>query len=104
MSVVFLSLLLIFELIQQDALVNFVLFLNIFRILKIPFLTFWGKYCISLALWALFSLKLYKAFRIGQCKQLQLVKLWLNFDLNFIFKSFSTALLETVFPTNLILV
>ena len=35
MSVVFLSLLLIFELIQQAALMNFMLYLNIFKTLKI---------------------------------------------------------------------
>ena len=40
MSVVFLSLLLIFELIQQAALVNFMLLLNILKILKISFGTF----------------------------------------------------------------
>ena len=34
MSVVFLSLLLIFELIQQAALMNFMLYLNIFKTLK----------------------------------------------------------------------
>ena len=50
----------------------------------------------SLALWALFSLKLYKAFRTGQCKQPRLVKLLLNFDINFIFKATGTALLETL--------
>ena len=35
--------------------------------------------------------------RIAQCKQSRLVKPLLNFDLNFIFKSSGTALLETVF-------
>ena len=35
MSVVFLSLLLTFKLIQQAALMNFILYLNIFKILKI---------------------------------------------------------------------
>ena len=38
MSVVFLSLLLIFELIQQTALVNFILFSNILKILKMSYL------------------------------------------------------------------
>ena len=50
MSVVFLSLLLIFELIQQASMVNFVLFLNIFQILNIRFWTFWRENSISLAL------------------------------------------------------
>ena len=48
MSVVFLSLLLIFELILHTAQVNFMLFLNIFKILRISFWTFLGKNCISL--------------------------------------------------------
>ena len=39
--VVFLFLLLIFEFIQQAALVNFMLYLNIFRILNISFRKFW---------------------------------------------------------------
>ena len=71
MSVVFLFLLPIFELIQQAALVNFMLYLNI------SFSTFSGKNCVekSLALWALFPLKVLKAFRIVQCKEPQLVKL-----------------------------
>ena len=43
MSVVFLPLLLIFELIQQAALVNFMLYLNIFKILKSHFEHFEGK-------------------------------------------------------------
>ena len=42
---------------------------------------------IALALWA---------FRIPHCKQPRLVKPWLNFDLNFIFKSSGTMLLETL--------
>ena len=42
MSVVFLSPLFIFELIQQAALVNFMLYINVFKILKLPFSTFWG--------------------------------------------------------------
>ena len=50
MSVVFFSLLLIFELIQRAALMNFMLYLNIF---------------INLAL---------QAFKIAQCKQPRLVK------------------------------
>ena len=72
---------LLFELIQQATLVNFTLFLNIFKILKILFWTFWRQNCISLPLWALLSLKPCKAFRIAQCKQLRLVKPCLNFDL-----------------------
>ena len=50
--------------------------------------------CLS-TLWALFPLKPYKAFIIAQGKQSRLVKL-LNFDVNFMFKSTSTALLETI--------
>ena len=95
MSVVFLSLLLVSELIQQAVLVNFMLYLNIFKILEVLFLTFWRKNGISLALWAPFSLKPYKAFRIAQCKQLRLVTPCLNADLYFIFKTSGTALLET---------
>ena len=91
----FLSLLLIFELIQQAALVNFMLFLNILKILK-SFWTFWRKNCISLDLWALFSWKPCKAFKIAQCKQPQLIKPCLNFDLCFISKTSRTALLETI--------
>ena len=93
---VFLSLLLIFELIEQAALVNFIFFLNIFKILKISFWTLWRKNCISLDLWALFSLKACKAFRIAQCKEPQLIKPCLNSDLYFIFKTSGTALLETI--------
>ena len=37
----------VFELIQHPALANFMLFLNIFKILKISFWTFWRKKCIS---------------------------------------------------------
>ena len=48
MSVVFLSLLLIFELIRQAALVNFMLFLNILKILKTSFEHFYGKIAYSL--------------------------------------------------------
>ena len=43
-----------------------------------------------------FSLKFYTAFIIVQLKQPRLVKAWLNFDLNFIFKSSGTALLKTI--------
>ena len=43
MSVVFLSLLLIFELIQQASLVNFMWFSNISKILKSSFWSFWSK-------------------------------------------------------------
>ena len=53
------------------------LFLNIFKILKISFWTFRRKNCISLVLWTLFSLK--------QCKKPRLVKSCLNSDLYFIF-------------------
>ena len=89
------SLLLIFELIQQAALVKS-MFLSILKILKISFWTQWRKNCISLDLWALFSWKPCKAFRIAQCKQPRLVKPCLNSDLYFISKTSGTALLETI--------
>ena len=76
---------------QKSALVNFMLFLNIFKILKISFWTFWRKNCISVALRALFSWKPCIAFRIAQCKQPQLVKPCLNSDP-------SQSLLETEKP------
>ena len=88
--------LLIFELIQQAALVNFMLFLNTFKISKILFWTFCRRNLISLNFWSLFSLKLYKAFRIAQCKQPWLVKPGLNFDLNLRFKSSGTISLEAI--------
>ena len=96
MIVVFLSVWFIFEFIQQATLANFMLFLNIFKILKISFWTLWRKNCISLPLWALFSLKPCKTFKIAQCKQPRLVKPCLNSDLYFIFKTSSIALLETI--------
>ena len=43
MSALFLSLLLIFELIQQATLMNFMLFLNILKILKVSFSKFWRE-------------------------------------------------------------
>ena len=92
---VLLSLLLIFELIQQAALVNF-MFLNILEILKISFWTYWRKNCISLDLWALFSWKPNKAFRMAKCKLPWLVKPSLNFNLYYISKIYGTALLETI--------
>ena len=67
----------------------------IFKVLKISFWTFWRKNCISLNLWALFIIKLCKAFRIAQCKQPRLVKPCLNSDIYVIFQTFGTALLET---------
>ena len=89
MSMVFLPLLLISDLIQQTALVNFMLFLKTFilNILK--------ENCISLVLWAFISLKLHKDVRRAQCKRPRLVKSLLNFDLNSICKSSGTALLVT---------
>ena len=58
MSAVFLSLFLIFELIQQAALVNFMLFLNIFKILrKFNFEHFEGKIAYLLRLVGSFLLK-----------------------------------------------
>ena len=52
----------------------------------ILFWTFWKRYCLCLPSWALFILKLYKAYQTALCKQPWLVKPWLNFDLNFSFK------------------
>ena len=43
-----------------------------------------------------FFLKLYKALRTAQYKQPRLIKPLLNFDVNFIFKSSGTNLLETI--------
>ena len=55
MSAVFLSLFLTFELIQQAALVNFMLFLNIFKILrKFNFEHFEGKIAYLLPCWLFF--------------------------------------------------
>ena len=96
MIAVFLFLLLIFELLQQAALLNFMLLLNILEILNIWFSKFWRKNCISLYFWALFSWKLCKAFRTAQCKETRLVKPCLNSDLFFISKTSGTALLETI--------
>ena len=96
MSVLFLSLLLNFDLTQQAALVNFILFLNIFKILKFSFWTFWRKNCVSLDLLALFSRKPCKAFRIAQYKQRRLVKQCLNSDLYFLSKTPGTVLLKTI--------
>ena len=92
LSVVFLLLLLFFELIHQTALVNFILFLNI---LKISFWIFWRKNCVSFDLRALFSQKPCKTFRTAQFKQSRLVKPCSNSDLYFISKTSGTALLET---------
>ena len=60
--VVFLSLLLIFEFTQQAALVNFMFYLDIFKILKILFRTFRRKNLLP------------RKLKIAQCKQPQLVK------------------------------
>ena len=46
-------------------------------------------------MWALSSWKRRKAFRIAQCKQLRLIKPCLNYNLYFITKTSSIALLET---------
>ena len=56
--------------------------LKIWKISKISiFWTFWKKNWLRLTSWALFILKLYKAFQTALCK-----KPWVNFDLNFSFK------------------
>ena len=97
MSVVFLCLLLILELIQQAALVNFMLFLNMF--LKILKISFWRKNCVSFDLWALFSWEPWKALRIAQCKQRRLVKPCLiEFNNERMIRS--KGLLKAVFVTN----
>ena len=51
----------------------------------------WRNNCISLALWDLFYLKPYRAFRIAQRKQPRLVKPCLNSDLYFILETYNTA-------------
>ena len=93
MSVVFLSLLLIFELIQQVTLINFMLHLNICKILKISFWTFWRKNCISLALWALFSLKPYKVFSNSTVQtaatSVAMIKFWSKFNIQILCYSFT---------------
>ena len=66
------------------------------KILKISFWAFSRKNWISLDLWALFSWKLCKAFRIARCKQCQLVKSCLNSDLYLIYKTSGTALLDII--------
>ena len=48
-------------------------FLNIWKISKISFWTFWHKSCISLDFWAILFWKPCKVFRIEQCKQPRLV-------------------------------
>ena len=94
---VFLCLLLILELIQQAALVNFMLFLNMF--LKILKISFWRKNCVSFDLWALFSWEPWKALRIAQCKQRRLVKPCLiEFNNERMIRS--KGLLKAVFVTN----
>ena len=56
------------------------MFLNILKISRISlFWTVWKRNWLSLASWALFILKLHKAFQ-------RFVKSWSNFDLNFSFK------------------
>ena len=82
----------IFELIHQTTLVNFMFFLNIVKILKVSFWTFWRKICISLDLWALFFWKLCKAFRVAQCKQLRFLKsfkFWSIFHIQNLWYSFT---------------
>ena len=97
MSVVFSSLLLIFKLIQQAALVNFMLLLNILKLLTIN-LTFKILNEKLYILWLVgsFFLKTIKTFRKAQRKQQRLVKPCLISDLYFIYKTFGTALLETI--------
>ena len=93
----FLCLLLILESIQQAALVNFMLFLNMF--LKILKISFWRKNCVSFDLWALFSWEPWKALRIAQCKQRRLVKPCLiEFNNERMIRS--KGLLKAVFVTN----
>ena len=96
MSVLFLSLLLILDLTQQAALVNFILFLNLLKILKFSFWLFWRKNYVSLDFWALFSRKTCSAFRIAKCKQRRLVKTCLTSDLYFLSKTSGTVLQETI--------
>ena len=61
MNAILLSVLLIFESIQKTALVNFMMILNIFKVSKISFWTFWKKGWLSIY-WALFFLKTVQSF------------------------------------------
>ena len=92
MNVVFLSLLLITELsagCSGEFHVVFKHFQNLENLIL-------NKQKLHISLWALFSLKPYKAFGIAQSKQPRLVKPCLNFDLYFIFKTSGTDLIETI--------
>ena len=66
---------------------NFMLYLNIHKILKISFWTFWKKNYIYLVLYAC---------KTARWKQPRLVKPWLIFFLNFIFKTPGVAFLEKI--------
>ena len=96
MSVVFLSLLHNLQLTQQAALVNSMLFLNIFKILKMSFWHFEGKIAYILPFGLFFFIKSCKAFRIAQSKWPQLVKPCFDSDLYFTFKTSGRALLEAI--------
>ena len=61
MNVILLSVLLIFESIQKTALVNFMMILNIFKVSKISFWTFWKRGWLSIY-WTLFFLKTVQSF------------------------------------------
>ena len=91
MSVVFLSLLHNLQLTQQAALVNSMLFLNIFKILKMSFWHFEGKIAYILPFGLFFFIKSCKAFRIAQSKWPQLVKPCFDSDLYFTFKTSGRA-------------
>ena len=76
MIVVFLSLILIFELIQQTALLNFILCLNIFKILKMSFWTFWRK------ITYLLLRKLLEQRNVNNTFKLHIKILWYSFSRN----------------------
>ena len=96
------SLLLIFEMIQQAALVKFMYFLSISKISEKRHFEHYEREIDSPCSLFFFFLKSHKAFRIAPCKQswLNFVKTRLNFDLSFEFKSSGTVLLEIIVSSN----
>ena len=96
MSVVFLSLLLIFRVNSAGCSGDFHVVFKFCKFLKSNLEHFEGKNCTSLDLWAVFSRKPCNVFIIAQCKQPRLVKPFLNSDLCFTSLISGTALLETI--------
>ena len=83
MSAVFLSLLLIFELIQQSALVNFLFYLNIFKILKLSFSTFLEELHISCLV------SFYNSTMQTATTSKAMIKFWSKFQIQILLYSFS---------------